>query len=284
MLRIAQRLEPLNARRRTPARVRVEPVGAVTARVHRPASAHGGRVAAPALLWIHGGGYVIGEPAQDDLLARTVADELGAVVAAVGYRKAPEYPFPIPLHDCHDALVWLARQPGVDPDRIAIGGASAGGGLAAALALLARERGEVQPVFQLLSYPMLDDRTALRTDIDERRLRLWSNEANRYGWECYLGCAPGGADVSGFAAPARHDDLTGLPPAWIGVGTCDLFQDEDLAYARRLDDAGVPCEVHEVVGAFHGFDMVSPKAPVTQAYRAAQVAALGAALGTGPRP
>ena len=127
------------------------------------------------MLWIHGGGYVIGSAAQDDAVCRHLAHELGRLVAAVDYRLAPEHPFPVPLHDCHDALVWLANRGDVDADRVAIGGASAGGGLAAALALLARDRAEVRPAFQLLSYPMLDDRTALRTDIDERHFRLWNN-------------------------------------------------------------------------------------------------------------
>jgi acetyl esterase/lipase len=204
--------------------------------------------------------------------------ELGAVVAAVEYRRAPEHPFPSALHDCHDALVWLATLRDVDSSRIVIGGASAGGGLAAALALLARDRGDVQPVFQLLSYPMLDDRTVERTDIDERNFRLWNNRSNRYGWECYLGSPPGAGDVSWLAAPARHGDLRGLPPAWIGVGTLDLFHDEDVKYAQRLRAAGSPCELHIVEGAFHGFDSVRPRAAITRRYRQAQVQAIRAAL------
>lgn len=201
------------------------------------------------------------------------------VVVAVDYRLAPEHRFPVPLDDCYDALAWVARQGYVDPGRLAVGGASAGGGLAAALALLAHERGEIELAFQLLAYPMLDDRTALRSDIDQANFRLWNNKANAFGWRSYTGRPPGSAEISGLAAPARYGDLAGLPPAWLGVGTLDLFHDEDLVYAGRLREAGVECTVDVVDGAFHGFDVVRPKAGVSEAFRAAQVAALAAALG-----
>ena len=155
------------------------------------------------MLWVHGGGYVMGTAAQDDRICRRFADRLDIVVAAVDYRLAPDHPFPVPLHDCYDALTWLTHQPEVDPTRVAVGGASAGGGLAAALTLLARERSQVDLCFQLLAYPMLDDRTTLRRDIDERTLRLWSIKANRFGWQSYLGRAPGSTEVSPLAAPSR---------------------------------------------------------------------------------
>ena len=255
--------------------VTVEPVGSISVRVHRPVSP--GRPL-PAMLWIHGGGYVIGTAAQDDSLCRHFARELGMVVAAVDYRLAPEHRFPIPLHDCHDALAWLAGQPDVDPTRIVVGGASAGGGLAAGVALLAHERNEVELAFQLLAYPMLDDRSALRSDIDERSFRLWNTRANRFGWQSYTGRAPGSAEVPGLAAPTRYGDLSGLPPAWVGVGTLDLFRDEDIAYADRLRAAGVSCALDVVEGAFHGFDLIRPKADVSRAFRAAQMTALRAAL------
>jgi acetyl esterase/lipase len=258
-----------------PKDVAVQDVGPISVRVHRPDSSE---KPLPALLWIHGGGYVIGTAAQDDGICRRLARNLGIVVAAAEYRLAPEHRFPVPLHDCYDALTWLTGQPEVDPTRVAVGGASAGGGLAAALALLAHRRGEVQLAFQLLSYPMLDDRTATRSDIDERRLRLWNNKANRFAWQSYTGYPPGSDEVSELAAPARCDDLSGLPPAWIGVGTLDLFYKEDVAYAERLREAGVKCELEEVAGAFHGFDSVQPKAGVTQAFRSAQAAALAAGL------
>ena len=238
-------------------------------RLFRPATAAG---RAPALLWIHGGGYVLGAASQDDDTCRAFADRLGMVVAAVDYRLAPEHPYPIPVQDCHSALTWLAGLPGVDADRIAIGGASAGGGLTAALAFLARDRGEVNPVLQILSYPMLDDRT---TDpaLDRPGFRLWNAASNRFGWRSYLG----GADPA-EAVPARRDDLAGLPPAWLGVGTLDLFHREGLDYAQRLIDAGVACEVHEAPGAFHGFDKIVPKARISQAYFDSKCASLRQAM------
>ncbi len=276
MLPVVRALRGVERLRRPGPGVAVEALGPISVRVHRPPS----RATAPypAVLWIHGGGYVIGSAAQDDAVCRHLAHELGALVAAVDYRLAPEHPFPVPLHDCHDALVWLANRGDVDADRVAIGGASAGGGLAAALALLARDRAEVRPAFQLLSYPMLDDRTALRTDIDERHFRLWNNAGNRFGWRSYTGQEPGSAGVDPLAAPARVEDLTGLPPAWIGVGDLDLFLDEDLAYADRLREAGVPCTVEVVEGAFHGFDSIRPGAAVTRRFRDAQVDALAPLL------
>jgi len=227
---------------------------------------------------------VIGSATQEDGLCRHVADHLGIPVAAVDYRLAPEDPFPAPLEDCHDALAWLAGRDDVDATRIAIGGASAGGGLAAGLALLARERGEVAPAFQLLVYPMLDDRSAIRTDLDERSFRLWTTKANRFGWQAYTGRPAGSEGIDGLAAPARHDDLSGLPPAWIGVGTLDLFHDEDVAYAERLRQAGVDCRLEVVDGAFHGFDRVAARTPVAKAFLATQMEVLATALAADPAP
>ena len=238
-------------------------------RLHRPANAKG---PTPALLWIHGGGYLFGTAAQDDDVCRQYVTRLGITVAAVDYRLAPEHPYPIPLEDCYSVLTWLARLPGIDPDRIAIGGASAGGGLTAALALLARDRAEVTPVLQVLSYPMLDDRT-IDPGLDDTGFRLWNPGSNRIGWQSYLG----GADPA-VAVPARREDLAGVAPAWLGVGTLDLFHDEDLAYAERLTAAGVPCEVHVAKGAFHGFDRIAAKSSVARAYLESQVASLQQAL------
>jgi acetyl esterase/lipase len=140
---------------------------------------------APALLWIHGGGYVIGKAAQDDVLCRRYARKLGATVASVDYRLAPDHPYPAPVEDCYSALQWLVRLPSVDPSRVAIGGASAGGGLAAALALLTRDRGEINLTAQLLVYPMLDDRTVDRKGLENPGLRLWNQTSNKYGWMAY---------------------------------------------------------------------------------------------------
>lgn len=226
---------------------------------------------APALLWIHGGGYVIGRAQQDDRLCRQFSTRLGITVASVDYRLAPEHPYPAPLEDCYTALAWLAGLPQVDRGRIAIGGASAGGGLAAALALLARDRGEITPVFQLLAYPMLDDRSS--TTADNPHYRLWSTRSNHFGWTAYLG----DADPQ-IVVPARRDDLSGLAPTWIGVGTHDLFHDEDLTYAERLRSAGVPCEVEVIPGVFHGFDLFLPKAQVSQQFFDTQCDSLRSAL------
>ncbi|HEY1840763.1 MAG TPA: alpha/beta hydrolase [Mycobacterium sp.] len=241
----------------------------VEVRLHRPA---GASQPGPALLWIHGGGYVIGTAQQDDARCRQFARELGITVAAVNYRLAPEHPYPAPLEDCYAALTWLAALPAVDSSRVVIGGASAGGGLAAALALLARDRGQITPTAQLLAYPMLDDRSTGSVPANPN-YRLWSPKSNRFGWAAYLG----NADPQ-VAVPARREDLSGLPPAWIGVGTHDLFHDEDLAYAERLTAAGVPCHVEVVPGAFHGFDLVAPKATVSQLFFASQCASLRSAL------
>jgi len=238
-------------------------------RLYRPANAAG---PTPALLWIHGGGYLFGTAAQDDGVCRQYVERLGITVAAVDYRLAPEHPYPIPLEDCYSVLTWLARLPGIDSDRIAIGGASAGGGLTAALAFLARDRAEVTPVLQILSYPMLDDRS-VDPSLDDTGFRLWNPASNRVGWQSYLG----GADPA-VAVPARRDDLAGLPPAWLGVGTLDLFHREDLAYAERLDAAGVPCEVHVVPGAFHGFDRIAAKSSIARAYFDSQATSLRKAL------
>ena len=190
---------------------------------------------------------------------------LGATVASVEYRLAPEYPYPTPVEDCYSALTRLARLPAVDPKPVAIGG----GELAAALAFVARDRGEVSVAAQLLVYPMLDDRSADRTDLDDNGHRLWARSSNRFGWDAYLG----NADRS-VAVPARCEDLSGLPPEWLGVGTLDLFHDEDLAYAERLKAAGVPCELEIVPGAFHGFDVMVPKAQVSRSFFKSQCALL----------
>lgn len=248
-------------------------------RIYTPDEASAPR---PALLWIHGGGFIIGTPEQDEANNIALCRELGMIVVAVAYRLGPDHPHPAALDDCYAALGWLhqgAAGLGVDPNRIAIGGNSAGAGLAAGLVLFAHDRAEVPVAFQLLIYPMLDDRTALRTDVDQASLRLWSSKSNRLGWTSYLGRSPGGEAAPDYAAPARRERLEGLPPAWIGVGTCDLFHDEDVTYARRLQEAGVPCTLKVVEGAFHGFDLAGQKAEVVRDFRDSYVADMRRALG-----
>jgi len=231
----------------------------------------------PVLVWMHGGGYVMGKPEMDDLICADYVRQLGIVVVSVDYRCAPKHPFPAGLDDCYEALKWVAshaQEFSVNANRIAVGGNSAGGGLAAALAQLAIDRKEIRPVFQLLVYPMLDDRTALRTDIDDSNNVAWSQKSNRYGWESYLGKEFGTDAVPAYSVPARRANLSGLPPAWIGVGSLDIFYDEDAAYAQRLKEHGVECELDIISGAFHGFDVFDPQLPIIQNFRKKQNAAL----------
>jgi acetyl esterase/lipase len=260
---------------RSPAATDLRVSDTASIRLHRPQG-----VAQPsaALLWIHGGGLVLGSPRQDDLICRRFADRLGILVGAVGYRLAPEHRYPAAIDDCYDALLWLAGQAGIDPALIAVGGASAGGGLAAAVALRARDEARVALALQLLVYPMLDDRTAARVELDAIPTRMWNNKANRFGWTSYLGQPPGSAGVSAYAAAARAEDLSGLAPAWIGVGTADLFHDEDIEYARRLRASGVACALEVVEGGFHAFDVMCAKAPITGRFASSQIEALRAAL------
>ena len=230
-----------------------------------------------ALLYLHGGGFMIGSAGMFHATCARFARELGIVVVNVDYRLAPEVPFPGPLQDCYAALQWMKQQAGslgIDPARIAVMGESAGGSLAAALAQLAHDRGEVDPAFQLLVYAMLDDRTVLKRDHEGRGEFLWTPGSNRLGWTSYLGHPPTMDAAPEYAAPARRRDLRGLAPAWIGVGTLDLLYPENKEYARRLNEAGVPCELDAVEGAYHGFDGMRPGASVSIAFRARSMEAL----------
>lgn len=235
----------------------------------------------PALLWIHGGGYVLGDVAGDDARAKGLALALNCVIASVEYRLAPEHPYPAPLEDCYAALKWLAGQAdkfGINKSRIAIGGASAGGGLAAGLGLLARDRGEVDLCYQLLIYPMIDDTNIEQASDSVPDAPLWTRANNLIGWRSYLGQEPGGEGISQYAAPTRAEDLSGLPPTYIGVGTPDLFRDEDIAYAQRLMQAGVPTELHVYADGFHGFDGFAPESDAAQRFMGEQIKLLSRAL------
>jgi acetyl esterase/lipase len=223
-------------------------------RVHRP-KGHAG--ALPCVYAMHGGGYVLGNAAMDDARFDRWCPALGCVGVSVEYRLAPETPYPGPLEDCHAALVWLsehADELGIDRSRVGVSGISAGGGLAAALALLARDRDEVPLAFQLLECPMIDDRRVTPSSRLDG-LPVWSREANEFGWRCYLGALFGGDEVPPHAAPARAVDVSGLPPALVIVGGADGFRDEDIDYAARLGRAGVPTELHVLPGAPHGVQL-----------------------------
>ena len=231
-----------------------------------------------ALLWVHGGGLVMGSPESGHRLCSRLAADLGILVVSVDYRLAPEDPFPAGLDDCFATLRWIherASDLGVDIDRIAVGGDSAGAGLAACLSQLAHDRGGPSICFQLLQYPMLDDRTPL-TDGDDAL--VWSAVSNRYAWSAYLGYRTGRQEPAPYAAAARRADLAGLPPAWIGVGDIDLFHDEAVDYARRLRTAGVEVELHVEPGMYHAADAFVPGAPSMLRFRERIVAAVGAAL------
>ncbi len=233
-----------------------------------------------ALVWIHGGGLVMGTPEQGDGLCSRIAAELGVLVVSVDYRLAPEHPFPNGLDDCYTALEWVhlhADELGVDPNRVAVGGDSAGGGLAAALAQMADDRGGVPVCFQLLQYPMLDDRTALRSGPDAL---MWSLTSNRWAWAAYLGHPAAADEARPYASASRRDDLTGLPPAWIGVGSIDLFHDECVEYANRLRETGVACDLHVEPGMYHAAEQLVPTAPSMRAFVDGLVEALGKAIGS----
>lgn len=218
----------------------------------------------PALLHLHGGGYVLGMPEINDASNRLWAASLNIDVVSVDYRLAPEATWPSALHDNYAALLWLASEAealGIDPARIALAGESAGGGHAVSLALHARDTarahpGALQPCFLLLDAPMLDDRTGSAHQADPHPhcgQLVWTPEKNRFGWTSLLGVEAGGPEVPAGAVPARASDLSGLPPHFISVGALDLFFEEDLEWTRRLARAGVAVDLHVVAGAYHGF-------------------------------
>jgi len=235
----------------------------------------------PGLFWIHGGGYVMGHPEQDDHQVKQFVRESKCVVVSADYRLAPEHPYPAPIEDCYAALKWMfekADELGVDNTRIAIGGASAGGGLAAGLGLLVRDRAEMKIIFQLLIYPMIDDRNIAQASDELPDAPRWSRHNNLFGWTSYLNKTPGTDGVPPYAAAARANDLSNLPPTFIVVGDADLFVEENITYAQRLIQCGVPVELHIYPGAFHGFDTAVPTAQVSLSCNAAVFQALWNAL------
>ncbi|GAA2793593.1 alpha/beta hydrolase [Crossiella cryophila] len=250
----------------------------VTVRVYTPTSEPGPR---PALVYIHGGGFVLGDLDTAEGSALQIADEIGAVVVAMDYRLAPEHPFPAGLEDCYATLEWTAKNAaelGVDPDRIAVGGDSAGGGLSAAVALLARDRSGPKLVFQLLNIPELDDRLTTPSMTAYTDTPLWHRPGAIMSWDYYLGEGKRGtAEVSPYAAPARATDLSGLPPAFVATCEFDPLRDEGIDYAQRLVQAGVHTELHLYPGTFHGSGVVKDAA-VTVRMRDDMLGALARAL------
>lgn len=243
--------------------------------------------ARPAVLHIHGGGYVAGNALASVPSMQRLASTHDCVVVTVDYRLAPETKFPSSLEDNYAALRWLhsnAQQLGVDRYRIALLGESAGGGHAAALAIAARDRREFPIAAQVLIYPMIDDRTgSTRPTPAHIGAFVWNAQANRFGWSSLLGMPAGSAAPPRGAVPARVENLAGLPPTFIGTGAIDLFVEENIEYAQRLLHAGVPTELYVAPGAYHGFDLIVPEAPISKKFIAAWNDALGRMLRAGAR-
>ena len=236
----------------------------------------------PVIYHVHGGGMVIGNNRVGVDVPLAWAQALDAIVVSVEYRLAPEHPHPAPVEDVYAGLLWTAdhaAELGADPERIVIAGASAGGGLCAALALLTRDRKGPQPIGQMLMCPMLDDRNDSPSTYQMAGLGVWDRTANETGWTALLGSRRGGPDVPAYAAAARAEDLTGLPPAFLDVGSAETFRDEVVAYASRIWQAGGVAELHVWPGGFHGFDGFAPQAAVSQAARAAHLTWLRRLLG-----
>ncbi|MFI9803009.1 alpha/beta hydrolase [Streptomyces sp. NPDC052301] len=227
----------------------------------------------PVLYHVHGGGMMLGTNRAGVTEPLAWAHELGAVVVSVEYRLAPEHPHPAPVEDVYAGLLWTARHAGEidgDPDRIVVVGASAGGGLTAALTLLSRDRQGPAPIGQLLMSPMLDDRNDSVSSRQMAGRGAWDRTANETAWTALLGERRGGPDVSPYAAPARATDLSALPPAFLDVGSAETFRDEVVTYASRMWQAGGAAELHVWPGGCHGFDALAPEAALSRAARAAR--------------
>ncbi len=225
---------------------------------------------APGVFHIHGGGMVVGDNRTGMLTMLPWIQEAGVVVVSAEYRLAPEHPYPAGVEDCYAGLTWTAAHAaelGIDPDRLLIAGASAGGGLSAAVALMARDRGGPALIGQMLGCAMLDDRNQTPSSSELDRQGMWDRTSNLTGWRALLGAAQGGADVPAYAAPARAADLTGLPPAYLDVGSVETFRDEVLDYAARIWRAGGVAELHVWPGGYHGFESIAPAAAISVAAR-----------------
>lgn len=250
-------------------------------RIYRPLAATG---ILPCIYWIHGGGMILAEMAFDDPDCQAYAEQVGCVVISVAYRLAPEHPYPCGMEDCYAGLSWAAAHAaelGIDETRIAIAGRSGGACLAAATALWARDHNGPALAYQLLIYPMLDDRNQTASATEFGDILSWSRKHNRSAWKALLGDAAGTADVSQYAAPARATDFSRLPPTLIQVGELEVFRDESVAYAQALMKAGVACELHVYPGLYHGSDMFNPAAESSRDMAAERFSALKRALRPG---
>lgn len=222
----------------------------------------------PAMLWIHGGGFVMGHPDMDDLLCERFVQTANCVVVSVDYRLAPEHPYPAAIEDCYAGLVWMTAEApslGIDVKRVAIAGASGGGGLTAALALMARDKGGPSIIFQMPLYPMLDNRNETPSSYEITDAHAtWSRSNNLTAWRMYLGEEKDTNELSPYAVPSRADNLAGLPPTYTCIGQLDLFRDETFDYVTRLAQAGVDVEINLYPGSFHCFEVFVPEAEVSQ--------------------
>lgn len=246
---------PIERAEHTIAGHRGDPVGVS---VLRPSGAAGPR---PGVLFVHSGGLMFGDRFSGADLVLDWVEQLGAVLVAVEYRLAPEFADPFPREDCYAALEWVASRAGrlgIRRDRLMVAGASSGGGLAAGMALAARDRGGPALCGQVLDYPMLDDRGLTPSTAQFDGVGVWDRISNETGWTALLGAARGGPDVSPYAAPARATDLSRLPPAFIDVGAAEIFRDESIAYADRIWACGGDAELHVWAGGFHAFDIFAP--------------------------
>lgn len=219
----------------------------------------------PGLYWIHGGGYLSGTPEMNDELCERFVLEAGCVVVSVAYRLAPEHPYPAGVEDCYAGLKWVAghaAELGIDAERIGVAGHSAGGGLTAAVSLMARDRGGPEIAFQMPLCPMLDYRNTTVSSREITDTRVWNYYSNEAAWKAYLGDQT--EDVPAYASPVQAEDLSGLPPTYTMVGSADPFRDETIEYISRLSQAGVQAEFHLYPGCFHGFEGIAPQAEVSQ--------------------
>ncbi|MGX4588318.1 alpha/beta hydrolase [Paenibacillus chitinolyticus] len=265
---------------RTTSRMIPSLAGEMLVKIYEPSQRTSAKL--PAMLWIHGGGYVMGHPDMDDALCERFVQAADCVVVSVDYRLAPEHPYPAAIDDCYTALTWMtdeAQLLGIDLERVAIAGASGGGGLTAALALMVRDKGGPSLIFQMPLYPMIDDRniTASSHEITAGNA-TWNRANNLAAWNMYLGDRTEDSEVSPYAVPSRAKSLAGLPPTYTCIGQLDLFRDETIEYVTRLAQAGVDVEFHLYPGTFHSFEVMVPQAEVSQRAGKSYVDAIARAL------